>query len=87
MISEMDAILLSANLKTVCPVCDGFLRMPMPGEKTLQKLQGMHNFALGFLGNASVAERAQPSISSNLKICVDAIKAKTKLSEPTKEII
>jgi hypothetical protein len=86
MISEMDAILLSAKLKTVCPVDDGFLRMPVPGEKTLQKLQGMHNFALGFLGNASVAERA-PSISSNLKICVDAIKAKTKLSEPTKEII
>jgi hypothetical protein len=86
MISEMDAILLSAKLKTVCPVDDGFLRMPVPGEKTLQKLQGMHNFALGFLGNASVAERA-PSISSNLMIYVDAIKAKAKLSEPTKEII
>ena len=86
MISEMDVILLSAKLKTVCPVCDGFLRMPMQGEKTLQKLQGMHNFDIGFLGNASVAERA-PSISSNLKIYVDAIKAKTKISEPTKEII
>jgi hypothetical protein len=52
----------------------------------LQKLQGMHNCALGFLGNASVAERA-PSLSSNLKMDVDVIKAKTKLSEPTKEII
>jgi hypothetical protein len=86
MISEMDVILLSAKLKTVCPVCDGFLRMPMSGEKTLQKLQGMHNFALEFLGNASVAERA-PSILSYLTIYGDAIKAKTKLSEPTKEII
>ena len=86
MISEMDVMLLNATLQTVCPVCDGFLRMPLPGEKTLQKLQGMHNCALGFLGNASVAERA-PSLSSNLKMDVDVIKAKTKLSEPTKEII
>jgi hypothetical protein len=52
----------------------------------LQKLQGMRNCALGFWGNASVAERA-PSLSSNLKMDVDVIKAKTKLSEPTKEII
>jgi hypothetical protein len=42
-------------------------------------------FALSW-GNASVAERA-PSLSSNLKMDVDVIKAKTKLSEPTKEII
>jgi hypothetical protein len=48
------------------------------------KVKGVHNFALGFLGNVSVAERA-PSISPNLKMYVDAIKAKTKLSEPTKK--
>ena len=44
----------------------------------------MHNFVLGILGNVSVAERA-PSISPNLKMYVDAIKAKAKLSEPTKK--
>jgi hypothetical protein len=38
MISEMDVMLLNGTLKIVCPVCDGFLRMPLPGEKTLQKL-------------------------------------------------
>jgi len=51
--------------------------MPLPGEKTLQKLQGVHDFALGFLGNVSVTERA-PSILPNLKMYVDAIKAKKK---------
>jgi hypothetical protein len=48
------------------------------------KDRGVHNFAVGFLGNVSVAERA-PSISPNLKMYVDAIKAKTKLSEPKKK--
>ena len=84
MISEMDVMLLNGTLKIVCSVCDGFLRMPLPGEKTLQKLQGVHNFVLGILGNVSVAERS-PSISPNLKMYVDAIKAKAKLSEPTKK--
>ena len=55
MISEIDVMLLNGTLKIVCPVCYGFLRMPLPGAKTLQKLQGVHNFALGFLGNVSVA--------------------------------
>jgi hypothetical protein len=55
MISEIDVMLLNGTLKIVCLVCDGFLRMPLPGEKILQKLQGVHNFALGFLGNVSVA--------------------------------
>jgi hypothetical protein len=50
------------------------LRIPLPGEKTLQKLQGVHNCTLGFLGNVSIAERA-PSILPNLKMYVDAIKA------------
>jgi hypothetical protein len=58
--------------------------MPLPVEKTLPKLPGVHNFTLGILGNVSVAERA-PSISPNLKMYVDAIKAKTKLLEPTKK--
>jgi hypothetical protein len=47
------------------------LRIPLPGEKTLQKLQGMHKCALGFLGNVSIA----PSILPNLKMYADAIKA------------
>ena len=85
MISEMDVMLLNGTLKIVCPVCDVFLRMPLPGEKSLQKLRGVQHFALGFLGNVSVAERA-PSISPNLKMYVDAIKAKTKLAEPNKII-
>jgi hypothetical protein len=68
MISEMVVMLLIGTLQIACPVCDVFLRIPLPGEKTLQKLRGVHNFALGFLGNVSVAERA-PSISPNLKMC------------------
>ena len=84
MISEMVVMLLIGTLQIACPVCDVFLRIPLPGEKTLQKLRGVHNFALGFLGNVSVAERA-PSVSPNLQMYVHAIKAKKKLSGPAKK--
>jgi hypothetical protein len=47
MISEIDVMLQDGTLKIVCPVWDDFLRMPLPGWKTLQKLKGVHNFALG----------------------------------------
>jgi hypothetical protein len=48
MISEMDVMLLNGTLKIVCPVCDVFLRMPLPGEKTLPKLRGYTTLPLDF---------------------------------------
>ena len=48
MISEMDTMLLNGTLKIVCPVCDVLLRMPLPGEKTLQKLRGYTTLTLDF---------------------------------------
>ena len=66
MISEMDVMLLNGTLKIVCHVCDDFLRMPLPVEKTLQTLQGVHNFALGFLGNVSVAERTPSKLPKTI---------------------
>ena len=38
MISEIDVMLLNGTLNIVCPVWGGFLNIPLPGEKTLQKL-------------------------------------------------
>ena len=62
------------------------LRIPLPGEKTLQKIQGVHNCALGSFGNVSIAERA-PSILPNLKMYVDAIKAIKTTIRANKKII
>jgi hypothetical protein len=60
--------------------------MPLAGEKTLQKLYGVQNFALGFLGNVSIAEKAT-SILPNRKMYVDAIKANIKTIRTNKTII
>jgi hypothetical protein len=65
--------------------CLRCLFMDAPARREdFTKVKGVHNFALGFLGNVSVAERA-PSVSPNLQMYVHAIKAKKKLSGPAKK--
>lgn len=44
-------------------------------QEDFGKVTGVHKFVLGFLENVSGAERA-PSILPNLKMYVDAIKAR-----------